>query len=368
MKKIEELIRPHIAHILPYPPGKPIKEVEEELGLKKIIKLASNENALGPSEKAIRAIRRALNEINLYPDSNASQLKEKLAKKYHVTEGEIFVGNGTDEIIRIVVETFLNPKEEVIVAWPAFIIYSIATQIMEGRLIKIPLKDYTHDLDRILDAVTDHTKLIFISNPNNPTGTIVDEYQVESFMKKVREDIIVVFDEAYYEYAEGDFPDTLKYIKERRNVITLRTFSKIYGLAGLRIGYGIAKKEIFSHMNRIRQPFNTNIIAQLGAGAALEDSEHVKRSKEMNEKGKNFFYKELSSLGLKYIPTSGNFILVDVKRNGKEIYEELLRKGVIIRPMDEYDLPFYIRVTIGKPSQNIRFIEVLKEMKVGGGV
>ncbi len=324
--------------------------------------MASNENALGPSPKALEAIKKAASDVNLYPDGNAYYLKQKLAQKLGVSIDEIFVGNGTDEIIRVITETFLNPGEEVVVAWPGFVIYSIATEVMAGALKRIPLKNYTHDLEAMLKAVTNKTKLIFIANPNNPTGTMVDKDEVESFMEKVPDDVIVVFDEAYYEYADENFPQTMQYMKQGRNVIILRTFSKIYGLAGLRMGYGIAKKEIFFEMNRIRQPFNVNRIAQSAAIAALDDTEHVRKSIAMNEEGKKFLYKELESMGLEYVPTSANFILVNIERDGRKVYEQLLKEGVIVRPVDNYDLPNFIRVTICKPSENKKFIKSLRKI------
>jgi histidinol-phosphate aminotransferase len=362
MKKIRDLIRPSIADILPYPPGKPIEEVKRELGLEEAIKLASNENALGPSPKAIEAIKNVLNDINIYPDGNSYYIKQKISQKLNVGIDEIFMGNGTDEVIRVVTEAFLNPGEEVIVAWPGFVIYSIATNVMAGSLKRIPLKNYTHDLNAMRDAVTDKTKLIFIANPNNPTGTMVDKAEVQSFMNKVPEDVIIVFDEAYYEYADDNFPNTIQYMREGKNVITLRTFSKIYGLAGLRVGYGIAKKEIFEDMNRIRQPFNVNRLAQAAAIAALDDDEQVEKSLSMNKEGKKFLYKEFDAMGLEYVPTSANFILVNMDRDGKEVFEKLLREGVIVRPMGGYDLPNFIRVTIGKPEQNQKFMESLKKV------
>ena len=362
VKKIRDLIRPNIANILPYPPGKPIEEVKRELGVNEVIKMASNENALGPSPKALEAIKKAATDVNLYPDGNAYYLKQKLAQKLGVSIDEIIVGNGTDEIIRIITETFLNPGEEVVVAWPGFVIYSIATQVMAGALRRTPLKNYTHDLEAMLKAVTGKTKLIFIANPNNPTGTMVDKNEVESFMEKVPNDVIVVFDEAYYEYADKNFPKTLQYMKEGRNVIILRTFSKIYGLAGLRVGYAVAKKEILVEMNRIRQPFNVNRIAQSAAIAALDDTEHVRKSIAMNEEGKEFLYGELDSLGLEYVPTVANFILVNIEKDGRKVYEQLLKEGVIVRPVDNYDLPNFIRVTICKPSENKKFIKSLKNV------
>lgn len=362
MKKIRDLIRPNIANILPYPPGKPIEEVQREFGLKEVIKMASNENALGPSPKALEAMKKAALSVNLYPDGNSYYLKQKLAQKFGVGMDEIFLGNGADEIIRVITETFLNPGEEVVVAWPSFVIYSIATDVMAGILKRIPLKNYTHDLEAMLNAITDKTKLLFITNPNNPTGTMVDKTEVESFMKKVPEDVIVVFDEAYCEYAKENFPQTLQYMEEGRNVIILRTFSKIYGLAGLRVGYAVAKKEIFIEMNRVRQPFNVNRIAQSAAIAALDDGEHVKKTLAMNEEGKKFLYKELESMGLEYVPTSANFVLVNVETDGRKVYEQLLKEGVIVRPVDNYDLPNCLRVTICKPSENKKFIESLKKV------
>ncbi len=361
MKNIRDLIRPSIANILPYPPGKPIEEVKRELGIEEVIKMASNENALGPSPKAIEAIKKAANTVNLYPDGNAYYLKQKLAKKFGVSTEEIFLGNGADEIIRVVTETFLNSGEEVVTAWPDFVIYSIATDVMAGTLKKIPLRNYTQDLEAMLNAVTDKTKLLFFANPNNPTGAMVDKTQVGTFMKKVPGDVIVVFDEAYYEYADKNFPETLQYMKQGKNIIILRTFSKIYGLAGLRVGYGFAKKEIFLEMNRIRQPFNVNRLAQAAAIAALDDEEHVRKTIAINEEGKKFFYKEFDMMGLEYVPTAANFILVDVKRSGREIYEKLLKEGVIVRSVDNYDLPNFLRVTICKPNENKKFIDSLKK-------
>ena len=362
MKDIRKLIRPNIANLLPYPPGKPIEEVKRQLGLEEVIKLASNENALGPSPKALDAIKKRLGEINLYPDGNAFYLKQKLTQHWGVEEEEIFVGNGSDEIIRMIAETFLNPGEEIIMGSPAFIIYFIAATVMNGKVIEVPLKNYTHDLEAMLKAQTPKTKIIFIANPNNPTGTMVDAQEVDSFLDKVDEDVIVVFDEAYYEYTPDNFPETIKYVQEGRNVIVLRTFSKIYSLAGLRIGYGIGKKEIFTEMNRIRQPFNVNRVAQVAAIAALEDKEHVKKSCQMNEAGKKFLYQELGALGLEYVPTAANFILINMKQPGKDIYQKLLEKGVIVRPMEGYGLPDFIRVTIGKPEENKKFIQALRQV------
>ena len=362
MKDVKNLIRPNIASLQPYPPGKPIEEVKRELGLKEVIKLASNENALGPSPKALEAIKKSLEEMNLYPDGNAFYLKRKLAQHWEIAEDEILVGNGSDEIIRMIVETFLNPGEEIIMGSPAFIIYYIAATVMDGKVIEVPLKDYTHDLEAMLKAQTPKTKIIFIANPNNPTGTMVDAQAVDSFMREVSEDVIVVFDEAYYEYTPDDFPETLNYVREGRNVLVLRTFSKIYGLAGLRVGYAMGKKEIFREMNRIRQPFNVNRVAQIAAMAALDDKEHVEESCRMNGAGKKFLYQELGALGIEYVPTAANFILINMKQSGREIYQKLLNKGIIVRPMDGYSLPDFIRVTIGKPRENEKFIAALREV------
>lgn len=356
---MNELIRREIRNIELYEPGTPIEEVERELGIK-IVKMASNENPLGPSPYAMAAIEKGISKINLYPDGGASILKSRLAQHLGVEEANVIVGNGSDEIIRMITETFLNEGEEVIFAEPGFIIYRLATVVMKGKCVSIPLKNYVHDLEAMLRAVNERTKLIFIANPNNPTGTMVGKAQVASFMKRIPSNVVIIFDEAYYEYVErSDFPETISYIKEGKNVITLRTFSKVYGLAGLRIGCAIAKEEFIIALNRVRQPFNVNSLAQIAARAALEDKEHVRESCRINSEGKKFLYQELAKRKLTYIPSQTNFILIDVGKDASEVSHKLLREGIIVRPMKMYNLPNFIRVTIGKMEENQKFIAAL---------
>jgi histidinol-phosphate aminotransferase len=359
---MEIKIPQHIKNLIPYEPGKPIEELERELGIKNSIKLASNENPIGPSKKALKAIEKSLLDLHRYPDGSGFYLKRAIAEFFNVKTSEIIIGNGSNEIIELAVRTFLNPGDEVIIAAQSFIVYQIVTQSANCNKIIVPLKNFTHDLDSMLKSVTEKTRMIFISNPNNPTGTAVGKKDVDRFIENLRDNIIVVFDEAYYEYVErGDFPDTIKYVREGKNVIVLRTFSKIYGLAGLRIGYGFTKGELVDFMNRVRQPFNVNSLAQIGAIAALKDIKHLEKSREINRKGKEYLYREFERLGIEYVPTDANFILLKV-RNGREVYNRLLRKGVIVRAVDCYKLPDYIRVTIGLPQENKRLIEALREV------
>ena len=357
---MKSLVRENLLEIEPYPPGKPIKEVERELGIEEVVKLASNENPLGPSPRAVEAMAQALPEVNLYPDGSGYYLKRALAAHLRVKEENIILGNGSDEIIRMIAETFLNAGEEAIMGDPAFLIYRLAVKVMKGQCRLVALKDFTHDLTAMAGMINARTKLIFIANPNNPTGTMVTAEEVDSFMKKVPERVMVIFDEAYYEYIErDDFPRTINYIRENRRVITLRTFSKIYGLAGLRIGYGVAPEELIKDMNRVRQPFNTNSLAQVAALSALKDEEHVRKSRQANREGKDFLYEELKKLKISYIPSQANFILINVHQEGKIISGKLLQEGIIVRPMGMYNLPHFIRVTVGTEKQNKRFIKAL---------
>jgi histidinol-phosphate aminotransferase len=377
----------YVLGLQPYVPGKPIEELERELGIKKSVKLASNENPIGPSPLALKTIKNSLksakssSSLNRYPDGSGFYLKnaltEMLSKNppippllkggqggitYNVSPDEIILGNGSNELIDIAVKTFMKDADEAVMATPSFVVYFMAVQSVGGKSIQIPLKDYTHDLSAIADAITPKTKMIFIANPNNPTGTINKRAEFESLMEKVSEEMLIVIDEAYFEYVtDPDYPDSMKYLHSNKNVLILRTFSKIYGLAGLRLGYGIAKKEILTDMNRIREPFNTNSIAQKAAIAALKDIKHLKESRKINNAGKKYLYSELSSLGLKFVPTEANFIYMPVE-DAKSIYEHLLKMGVIIRPMG----PKAIRVTIGLPEENKKLIKSLRRV-IGAG-
>ena len=351
----------HISALSPYMPGKPIEELERELEIKNPVKLASNENPIGPSPAAVRAITAGLKKtLNRYPDGSGYYLKTALAKKLSVKPEEIILGNGSNELIDIAARTFLAPGDEAVMAHPSFVVYSMAVQAAGGKAIQSPLRDYKHDLDAMLNAVTPKTKMLFIANPNNPTGTMNTKEEFDRLMINIRDGILVVVDEAYYEYVmNAGYADSFKHFRACRNILILRTFSKIYGLAGLRIGYGIAPQEIITEMNKVRPPFNTNSVAQKTAIEALKDKGHIKKSKAMNNTGKKYLYKELSSLGIRHVPTEANFIYMPVA-DSMNIYKNLLHAGVIVRPMG----PDAIRVTIGLPEENKRFIKALKELKV----
>ncbi len=350
---------PHyVASISPYVPGKPVEELERELGIKDSVKLASNENPLGPSPKALEALSANVMEtLNRYPDGGSYYLREALARELDVSEDSLIFGNGSNEILDIAVKTFMEPGDDAVMAWPSFVVYPMAVQAVGCNGIKVPLTDdFKHDLGAMADAITEKTRVIFIANPNNPTGTINTKAEFASFMERVPSDVIVVVDEAYFEYStDADYADSMKYLREGRNLLILRTFSKAYGLAGLRIGYGITKPEIASELNKIREPFNTSTLSQAAALAALDDDEHIKNSIEANSKGKEYLYPELKKLGIKFVPTHANFVFMLPGVDAGLLNEALLKRGVIIRPMGEKA----IRVTIGTKNENEAFIKAL---------
>jgi len=360
---MRSLVPPNIENLMPYIPGKPIEETERELGISNIIKLASNENSLGPSKKAIKAARKALQSVHLYPDANGFYLKEKLAKIHKVSPDQIVLGNGSNDIIDLMVRVFCIPGDEVITSKMSFIMYYISSQAQNCVLKLIDMKNYRYDLDGIRSAITEKTKIIFIANPNNPTGTYLTKDELYTFIKSIPKDIVLGLDEAYYEYVVAeDYPfDTIKLIKKRPNTVVMRTFSKIYGLAGLRIGYGITDAKLADYINRVRQPFNTSSVAQAAAIAALSDKSHVRKSREMVREGMKYIEAELKSLGFDVVPSQANFLLIDLHRDATELYDKLLRKGVIVRPMKGFGIPNCIRVTIGTMEENRRFISALKE-------
>ncbi len=352
------MIRPpeYVLGIQPYVPGKPIEELERELGISNSIKLASNENPVGPSPAALKAIGEGFADINRYPDGSGFYLKSALSKELGVSDEEIILGNGSNELLDLAAKTFMKDGDEAVMATPSFVVYFMAVQSVGGKSVQVPLTNYTHDLSAMADAITPLTKMIFIANPNNPTGTINKKDEFEMMMRKVPDDVLVVMDEAYYEYvADPDYADSMKYLRSEKNILILRTFSKIYGLAGLRLGYGIARKEILTDMNRLRAPFNTSTIAQKAGIAALTDKAHVSRSRQVNEDGKAYLSRELGVLGISFVPTEANFVYMPVK-GAVALYEKLLKMGVIVRPMG----PNALRVTIGLPEENRRFIEALK--------
>ena len=352
-------VHPTIASLQPYSPGKPLSELERELGIAEAIKLASNENPWGPSPKALQVLEQASATLHRYPDGGAHELRQALAKKWQVPQDQLLVGNGSDEIISLLIKAFLAPGDEAVMADLTFVMYRLSVLGGHGVPIEVPLKNWTHDLFAMVDAVTERTRLFFICNPNNPTGTMLSVTEIEAVLDKIPEHVVVVFDEAYYEYVRhAEYPDSLRYVRDGRPVVVLRTFSKIYGLAGLRVGYGMTTPEIAGYVNRVRPPFNVNSLAQAAAQAALLDEEHVAKSCAMNEAEMTFLEEGLNKLGFKTIPTQANFIYFDVGLDGGRVYDALLREGVIVRHIRGS----MIRVTIGQPTENRRFLEALEHV------
>jgi len=359
---MEGLVKKTILDVTAYIAGKPIEETKRQLGLREVIKLASNENPLGPSPKAVAAIKKNIKEINRYPDSQGFYLKRKLAKRLNIEASSLVLGNGSDELIDIIVKTFVEEDEDIITAEATFLEYEIISSVLGRKVKKMPLRYFKYDLGSIKKNIDHKTKLIFIANPNNPTGTYVTKYEIEDFMEGLPENVLLVLDEAYDTFIDvDDYPDGLKYVKNK-NVIVLKTFSKAYGLAGLRIGYAVARPELTSYMERARQPFNVNLLAQAAAIAALDDKKFLRRTRKTVLEGKNYIYDALKSLGVAYVPSVTNFILIDVGKNGVEVFKDMLKYGVIVRDMQQYGLKNFIRVTIGTKKENERFVRVFKKV------
>ncbi|MCX5678494.1 MAG: histidinol-phosphate transaminase [Candidatus Omnitrophica bacterium] len=356
-------VRQNILNVKQYVPGKPIEEVQRELGLKEVIKLASNENCMGPSPKAIAAIRGSVMDINRYPDSSSFYLRKKVAKLLGVEDRGLIFGNGSDEIIGMAVRTFVGDGDEVIIAKPTFLIYEIVSQLQNAKIKYVPLReDLRHDLKAMKDAISDKTKVVFIANPDNPTGTYVSGKELDEFFNGLPEKVIVFLDEAYFEFADytfKDYPNGIDYL-DRPGVIIARSFSKAYGLAGLRIGYGISSPEIISYMERTREPFNVNLLAQAAARAAIDDKVFLRKTLSHVKKEKEYLYAAFSDMGLSYVESATNFVLVDVKRDCKDVFNTLLKKGVIVRDMKAWGLDTYIRVTIGTKPENKKFVNALE--------
>ena len=350
----------HIARLRPYQPGKTLGDVQRETGLTDIAKLASNENPLGPSPRAVAALRDTAEKVALYPDGAAPALREAVAAHLDVHPVTLVFGNGSDEILHLMALAFLGPGEKMVQGDPSFAMYEVYGTQMDADIVKVPLVNFTHDLEKMADAVTPETRLVLIANPNNPTGTVVTRADVELFLDRVPEQTIVVFDEAYHEFVHrADQPDTLSYIREGRNVVVLRTFSKAYGLAGLRVGYGVARPEITSILNRVRSPFNVSVPAQAAATAALGDVEHLRRTMTLNSEGRAYFYAAFQHMGLDFVPSEGNFVLVDVQKDSRAVFEDLQRLGVVVRAGAGLGLPTHIRVSTGTMPQNRRFLDAL---------
>jgi histidinol-phosphate aminotransferase len=368
---ITKLIRKECEGFKPYVAGKPIETIKREMGLESVIKLASNENPLGASKKAIKAIKENLNAIFYYPDSNSYALKKGLSEHYGLGVGNIFVGAGGDEVIELIAKLFFNKEEDVVISRHSFIRYEMSAKLMGSKVVVVAMKDgFKHDLTAMAKACTERTKAVFVTNPNNPTGTYNTREELCKFLKevplnKVGLKPIVALDEAYFEYAslEEDYPNGLDFLKDNPNLIIFRTFSKIYGLAGLRVAYGFASEEIVDYIERTRPPFNVNRLAQIGGTAAIEDKEQVAKSLKLVKEGKEYLYKEFRDLEVEYIKSAGNFILFNSSPyKGKELFDALVREGVIIRAMDEYELPDWVRVTIGLGEENELFIDKLKKI------
>ncbi len=350
--------------IEPYVPGKPIEEVQREYGLEDVNKLASNENPLGTSPRAMAALREALLRLNFYPDGQSYYLRHAIAHHLGVEPKQVTVGNGADGLIMQTCLAYLDEDSEVIVSRSSFPVYDIYTHVMRAALVKTPLEDYGLDLEAMAEAVSERTKLIFVCNPNNPTGTIVTADEVDAFMSGIPDHVLVVFDEAYYELVDSaEFPDILRYVREgRRNVMTMRTFSKVYGLAGIRLGYAIAAPEILAPLNKVKEPFAVNLLAQAAGIAALEDKAFLKKTVTANHAGRVYLYGEFERLKLPYITSHTNFVLVKIGPQAGTVVQMLLEEGVIVRPCTGYDLPAFLRITVGDQAQNTRLIEVLEDI------
>lgn len=355
----------NILDVKPYIPGKPIEEVQRELGLSKVVKLASNENNLGVPRRVIEKVQAKLKDVFLYPDGSCFRLRNKLASYLDIEPSQLIFGNGSDEILQLIAIAYLSNDKSVVISDGTFSEYDFVAKLLNSKRIVVPLKDYAYDLDGFAKSIGDDTSVVFLCNPNNPTGTYFSAKQLENFLKIVPSNVLVVIDEAYYEYAYGDdYPDSKSLMSKYQNIIILRTFSKAYSLAGCRIGYGIASKEIIDVLNRARQPFNINVLAQEFAIVALEEDGWVEKVRQLNDEQKKYLYKELDSLGIKYLPTKANFIFIDIQKDAKEVFESLMNLGVIIRPMTGFGFPNAIRVSIGLPEENKFFIECLKKIIV----
>jgi histidinol-phosphate aminotransferase len=360
---IDQLARKGIMELMAYVPGRAIEEVEKEYGVKRWVKLASNENLLGPSPKVAKAIRKEVRNIHFYPEAPCSVLKKVLGRRFSLKEGNIVISNGADNLIFMVANAFVDQDDEVVMATPTFPVYTNTTQIMGGTPVRVPLKDFTHDLPEMLKRVNEKTKLVYVCNPNNPTGTIVTRKALDDFISKLPDRVILILDEAYFDFVDDrNFPNGLGYVKKGKQVIVLRTFSKVYGLAGLRIGYALGREDLIKGLNQVRDPFPVHRLAQVAAEAALKDRKYEQMSIRMIRDGRKYLYRELERLGLSYVPSQANFILIDFGRDINEVYESLLREGIIIRPGGIWNYPTSGRVTVGKLEDHRKFIKALRKI------
>lgn len=363
MTSVWDLANAQLHDLAVYEPGKPIEETARELDvdLTAIIKLASNENPLGPSPKALEAMRVALAQSHLYPDGGAFYLRNAIAKHLGFTREHLILGNGSNEVIEFVCHAFLRPGDEVVTSRYAFIAYKIIATVFGARTIEAPTSgEFEQDLGAMLDAITPKTRIVFIANPNNPTSVLADQRKIDMYMSRVPENVITVFDEAYFEFLDEP-PDVLRYVRENRNVVVLRTFSKIHGLAGLRVGYGVAPNEMIKVLQKAREPFNVNSIAQIGALAALDDLEHQRLTKQITDDGRTYLETEFAAMKLRYNPSATNFVMVHVG-DGARVFKEMLKRKVIVRPLKGYGLAEWLRISVGTMEQNKKCIAALKEV------
>lgn len=347
-----------------YRPGRQIEEIQREYGITDVIKLASNENPLGVSPKAVEALENMLGKVNFYPDGQCFNLRNSLAKHLHILPEQVMVGNGEDGLILEICLAFLDENSEAIVSCSSFPIYDIYIRTMRAKLVKTPLHEFRLDLQAMADAVTDRTKVIFVCNPNNPTGTTITAADAAAFLVRIPDNVLVIFDEAYFEFVDTDnFPDTIQYVNEgRENILVLRTFSKIYGLAGLRLGYAIGAPSILSALNKVKEPFSVNLLAQTAGLAVLEDQEFRQKTFQITQEGRKYLYQEFDRLDLNYVKSQTNFIMTEIGPRANEIIEKMTCKGVVIRPCSAYDLPYFARISIGTPEQNARLVKTLEEV------
>ncbi len=351
-----------VQQLKPYQAGKPIEELQREYGLKQVVKLASNENPLGTSPKALNALKNACTAENLarYPDSNGFRLKAQLAAKLKLSPQQITLGNGSNDVLELIARAFANEQHSTLFSQYAFAVYPIITQAIGARAIVVPAKDWGHDLSAMLAAIETDTQVIFIANPNNPTGTWLTQHALHNFLHQVPATILVVLDEAYVEYvSEPDYPNSLPWLADFPNLIITRTFSKAYGLAGLRVGYALSHPDIADLLNRVRQPFNVNSLALLAAENALDDGAHLQKAIELNQQGRAYLSQAIESMGFSVIPSVGNFICVDFQQDAQTLYQKLLQHGVIVRPVANYGLPQHLRISMGLPDENVFFINKL---------
>lgn len=363
MVKPEDLVLPAVAAIQPYEPGKPIEELERELGIHEAVKLASNENPIGPSPLAMQAVRAALAELNRYPDGGSFALRHKIAARHQVTPEHIFMGSGSCEIINLLAFLFLRPGLNAVSSEHAFAIYPLATVSTGATYRAVPMRNgYEFDLDAIAGAIDEHTRIVYLGNPNNPTGTIYRRAEWKRFLAKVPQRIVIVADEAYFEFVrDREYPDSLADHDGTRLLITLRTFSKIFGLAGVRVGYAVARPDIIMLLNKVRQPFNVTSLAQVAVMAGMDDVEHVDNTLRVNREGMEFLEREFKKLGIGFVPSQANFILAEVG-DGRAVFDKLLRLGVIVRPMNGYGFPRHVRISVGLREENRRLVAALKKI------